>query len=75
VHVLRRVFEQAVAPVVVLDVVQGHGLEAPPAQGEDEGVPGLQDAVVPAVLLQPHLTCARTGSVEMLSGKAQRAAE
>lgn len=32
VHVLRSVFEQAVSPVVVLDVVERDGLEAPPAQ-------------------------------------------
>ena len=55
-HVLRRVFEQAVAPVVVLDVVEGDGLEAPPAQRQDKGVSGLQDAVIPAVFLQTHLT-------------------
>ena len=54
-HVLRRVLEHAVASVVVLDVVQRHGLEAAPAQGHDEGVPVLQDAVVPPVFLQPHL--------------------
>lgn len=32
VHVLRSVLEQAVAPVVVLNVVERHGLETPPAQ-------------------------------------------
>lgn len=31
VHVLWCVFEQAVAPVVILDVVEGDGLETPPA--------------------------------------------
>ena len=31
VHVLRCVFEQAVASVVIFDVVEGDGLEAPPA--------------------------------------------
>lgn len=31
VHVLRCVLEQAVATVVILDVVEGDGLEAPPA--------------------------------------------
>lgn len=41
--------------VVILDVVQRDGLEAPPAKREDEGVSCLQDAVVPAVFLQPHL--------------------
>lgn len=55
VHMLRGVFQQAVSAVVVLDVVEGDGLEAPPAQGEDQGVSGLQDAAVPAVLLQAHL--------------------
>ena len=54
-HVLGRVLEHAVASVVVLDVVQGHGPEAAPAQGHDEGVPVLQDAVVPPVFLQPQL--------------------
>ena len=54
-HVLWRVLEHAVASVVVLDVVQRHGLEAAPAQGHDEGVPVLQDAMVPPVFLQPHL--------------------
>lgn len=55
VHMLRGVFQQAVSAVVVLDVVERDGLEAPPAQGEDQGVSGLQDAAVPAVLLQAHL--------------------
>lgn len=54
-HVLRCVLEQAVAPVVVLNVVERDGLEAAPAQGQDEGVSRLQDAVVPAVFFQPHL--------------------
>ena len=31
VHVLRGVLEQAVTSVVILDVVEGDGLEAPPA--------------------------------------------
>lgn len=55
VHVLGGVLQQPMAAIVVLDVVEGHGLEAPPAQREDDGVPRLQDATVPAVLLQPHL--------------------
>lgn len=50
-HVLRCVLEQAVAPVVVLDVVQGDGLEATPAQGQDEGVARFQDPVVPSMFL------------------------
>lgn len=54
-HVLRRVFEQAVASVVVLDMVEGDGLETTPAQRQNEGVPCLQDAVIPAMFLQPHL--------------------
>lgn len=32
VHVFRCVFEQAVTPVMVFDVVEGDGLKAPPAQ-------------------------------------------
>lgn len=63
-HVLRRVFKQAVASVVVLDVVEGDGLEAAPAKRQDEGVSRLQDAVIPAVFLQPHLTCTQ---IQMLA--------
>lgn len=55
VHVLGGVLQQAMAAIVVLNVVEGHGLEAPPAQREDDGVPRLQDTTVPTVLLQPHL--------------------
>ena len=50
-HVLRCVFEQAVASVVIFNVVEGDGLEAPPDQGQDEGVPCLQDALIPAAFL------------------------
>lgn len=56
VHVLRGVLEQAVPPVVVLDVEHGDGLEAPPAQGQDQGVARLQDLLVPSVLLQAQLS-------------------
>lgn len=55
VHMLGGVFQQAVSPVVVLDVVERDGLETPPAQWEDERVSCLQDAAMPAVLLQAHL--------------------
>lgn len=54
-HVLRRVLEQTVSSVVVLDVVQRDGLEPPPAQRQDQRVSGFQDATVPAVFLQPQL--------------------
>lgn len=55
VHVFRCVFEQAVTPVMVLDVVEGDGLKAPPAQRQDKRVTGFQDTIVPAVFLQTHL--------------------
>lgn len=55
VHMLWSVFEQTMPSVVILDVVERDGLEAPPAKREDEGVSCLQDAAVPAVFLQPHL--------------------
>ena len=54
-HVLRCVFKQTMASVVVLDVVQGHRLEPTPAEGHDEGISSLQDALVPTMFLQPHL--------------------
>lgn len=41
VHVLRRVLEQTLAAVVVLDVVERNGLEATPAQRQDERVARL----------------------------------
>ncbi len=41
VHVFRCVFEQAVTSVMVLDVVEGNGLKAPPAQRQDERVTGF----------------------------------
>lgn len=68
-HVLRRVFQQAVAPVVILDVVEGDGLEASPPQGHDEGVPCLQDALIPAVLLQSHLTHTHTHTRTIIRGR------
>lgn len=54
-HVLWCVLEQTVASVMVFDVIQGEGLKASPAQRQDEGVSGLQEPTVPAVLLQTHL--------------------
>lgn len=79
VHMLRGVFQQAVSAVVVLDVVEWDGLEAPPAQGQDQGVSRLQDAAVPAVLLQAHLhtsrsvlsVCLRLNSVDLMGGQSQ----
>ena len=55
VQVLGRVLEQAVAAVVVLHRVHGDGLEAAPAKRHDDRVTCLQDALVPAVLLQAKL--------------------
>lgn len=55
VHVLRCVFQQAVTSIVVLDVVEGDGLKAPPAQRQNERVAGFQDTIVPAMFLQAHL--------------------
>lgn len=51
VHVLRRVLEQAVAPVVIFHVKQRDGLEAAPAQGEDQRILRLQDPLIPSVFL------------------------
>lgn len=55
-HVLRCVFKQAVASIVILNMIERDGLEAAPTQGQDQGVPCLQDPLIPAVLLQAHLT-------------------
>lgn len=55
-HVLWCVFEQTVASIMILDVVQRDGLEAPPTQGKDERIPSFQYTVVPPVFLQSHLT-------------------
>jgi hypothetical protein len=54
-EMLRRVLEHPMAHVVVADAVDGYGLEAPPAQGEDERVAVLEDARVPAVFLETRL--------------------
>ena len=45
---------------MVLDTVDGHGLEPPPAKRDDERVTSLEDSFVPAVLLQPHSDVAET---------------
>lgn len=55
VHVLGGVLEQAMTAIVVLNVVERHSLEASPAQGQDDGVPGLQDSTMPSVFFQSHL--------------------
>ncbi|CAI6089869.1 unnamed protein product [Clonostachys chloroleuca] len=55
VHVLGGVLEHAAAGARVRQAVDGHGLEAAPAQGEDEGVVGLEDPLVPAVALDADL--------------------
>ena len=57
---LRRVLEHPLSHVVVLDAVDRHGLEPPPAEGDDEGVTSLEDPLVPAMLLQPHPDVAET---------------
>lgn len=40
---------------MVLYVVEGDGLKAPPAQRQNERVAGFQDTIVPAMFLQAHL--------------------
>lgn len=55
VHVLWSVLEQAMAAVVVLNMVEWHSLETSPAQWQDDGVPGLKYTTMPAVFLQSHL--------------------
>lgn len=54
-HVLGRVLDHSLAPVVILNAVGRHGLEPPPTHGKDERVVGLEDLLVPPVLLQPQL--------------------
>ena len=54
-QVLRCVLDHPLASIVVLYAVDRHSLESPPANGEDQWVIGLQDLLVPPVLLQPQL--------------------
>jgi hypothetical protein len=54
-EMLRRVLEHPMTHVVVADAVDGKGLEAAPAQGEDQRVAVLEDARMPAVLLEARL--------------------
>jgi hypothetical protein len=54
-EMFRRVLEHPMAHVVVADAVDGEGLEAAPAQREDERVAILEDARMPAVLLEARL--------------------
>jgi hypothetical protein len=54
-EMLRRVLEHPMTHVVVADTVDGEGLEAAPAQGEDQRVAVLEDARMPAVLLEARL--------------------
>ena len=54
------ILEHPLSHIVVLDAVDGRGLEPPPAEGDDEGVASLEDPLVPAMLLQPHPDVAET---------------
>lgn len=45
------VLEHPLSHIVVLDAVDGRGLEPPPAEGDDEGVASLEDSFVPAMFL------------------------
>ena len=58
VQVLGRVLEHPVAHVMIATAVDGQGLEPAPAQGEYQRVAVLEDARVPAVLLEPGLDVA-----------------
>lgn len=59
-HVFRGVLEHPLSHVMVLDAVDGRGLEPSPAEGDDERVACLEDAFVPAVLLESHADVAET---------------
>ena len=61
VHVLGRVLEVPHAKVGVLGREDGQALEAAPPEREDERVVGLEDLLVPAMLLD-----ARDGDAEPL---------
>ena len=50
----RGVLQHPLSHVVILDAVNGRGLEPPPAEGDNERVTCLEDAFVPAMFLQPH---------------------
>ena len=54
------VLEHPLSHVVVLDAVDGRGLEPPPAEGDDEWVTSLKDPFVPAMFLQPHSDVSET---------------
>jgi hypothetical protein len=54
-EMLRRVLEHPMAQIVVADAVDGKGLEAAPAQREDQRVAVLEDARMPAVFLEARL--------------------
>ena len=55
VHVFRRVLDHPQPFVAVLHRVHRHRLEAPPAVGKDQRIVRLQDAPMPAMLLDSHL--------------------
>ncbi len=55
VKMLRRVFQQPVAHVVVLNGVQCDGLKPPPTQRDDQRVSRLQDLFVPSMFFQSDL--------------------
>ncbi len=54
------VLEHPLSHVVVLDAVDGRGLEPPPAEGDDEGIASLEDPLVPAMFLDSHPDVAKT---------------
>ena len=54
-QVLGCVLDHPLAPIVVLDAVDRHGLEPPPSSRKDQRVVGLEDPLVPPVFLHPQL--------------------
>lgn len=54
-HVLRRVLERSIAHVVILDKIDRYGLEATPAERDDERVASFEYFRMPAVFFQTHL--------------------
>ena len=48
------VLQHSLSHIVILDAVDGCGLEPPPAEGDNERVTRLEDAFMPAMFLQPH---------------------
>jgi len=63
VHVLWCVLEVAIAGIVVLYVIDWYCLKASPAQRNNQGVLGLENSIMPPVLLQAHSNTANIGFV------------